>query len=311
MLRGIYRRVGAAFVLLGLVGCGPSHSGQRRIAVISLTGGESYWVAFQHAIAGKAAAYGYAVTFSAPQSEMDYQTQADMVRQAIDSHVDGIIVAPQHQLVLASVLRSAHDAGIPVIVAGMTIALPQRDYAASIQLDNRAMGRLAADRVVEEVHGKGTAAIIGVSPTLQVTSEREHAFEEGLEEHSKLQPAATRYGLSDWAHSRQATLDALEEVPPSRPVRAIFCSDEFSTVGALGALRSIRHRPFFVGVGEESDTVNALRAGEIDALIVSSPQQLGLSAIETMHAVLNHQPYARLQVEPVRLIDRTTPFNAP
>ena len=287
-----------------LSGCGPSHTRQIHIAVISLTGGESYWVDYQHAIENGAARYGYNVSFAAPQSEMDYKTQADMVRQAIDRRVDGIIVSPQHQLVLASVLRSAHDAGIPVIVAGMTIALPPNEYAASIQLNNKEMGVLAADKVIELLHGRGEAAIIGVSPTLEVTSEREHAFEQELEKRSKIQVAATKYGLSDWARSRQATLDALEEAPPDHPVRAVFTSDEFSTIGALGALRPLKQRPVFVGVGQESDTINALHNGEIDALVVSSPQQLGADAIDTMHAVLEHRHYEKEQIEPVRLIDR-------
>ncbi len=302
MRRG-FSRLGATLLLLA--GCRAPEPHQVRIAVVSLTGGETYWVEFQHAIAKGAADYGYQVSFAAPQSEMDYQTQADMVRQAIDRHVDGIIIAPQHQLVLATVLRAAHEAGIPVIAAGMTVALPPEEYAASIQLDNRAMGVLAADRVASLLHGKGAAAVIGVSPTLEVPSEREHAFEQELARRSKIQVAATKYGLSDWARSRQATLDALHEGPP---VGAVFTSDEFSTLGALGALRSLPRRPVFVGVGQESDTRNALARGEIDALVVSSPQRLGEAAIRTMHAVLERKPHPRVQVEPVRLIDR---FSAP
>ena len=62
------------------------------IAVISLTGGETYWVEHQHAIESKAAEYGYTVSFAAPQSETDYKTQGDMVRQAIIATWDGIII---------------------------------------------------------------------------------------------------------------------------------------------------------------------------------------------------------------------------
>ena len=301
----------ASFLLCGLAGCGPARPHPVHIAVIGLTGGQSYWVDYEHAIRSKAAEYGYTVSFAAPQSEMDYKTQAEMVQQAIDHHVDGIIIAPQHQSVLASVLLNAHTAGIPVIAAGMTIALQPSDYAASIQLDNGSMGTLAAEKVIALLHGRGRAAVIGVSPTLEVTSDREHAFEQELRTHSKIQVASTNYGLSDWARSRQATLDALEEAPPGHPVSAIFTSDEFSTLGALGALRSLKHRPVFVGVGQESDTVNALRAGKMDALLVSSPRELGAAAIETMHAVLERQPYQKVQVEPVRLVDDANRFSVP
>ncbi len=302
MRRAFSRCLGAAILLL--TACGPPRQGSRQIAVISLTGGQTYWVDYQHAVARVAAASGYSVTFAAPQSEMDYQAQADMVREAIGRHVGGIIIAPQHQLVLASVLRLAHQAGIPVVTAGTPIALAPSDYSASVQWDNAKMGVLAADRVIALLHGRGAVAVIGVSPTLEVTSDRERAFERELVLHSAIRVATTKYGLSDWARSRQATLDALHEAPLGHPIRAIFASDEFSTVGVLGALRGLAHRPVFVGVGQESDTKNALRRGDIDALIMTSPAALGEAAMGTMQAVMEHKPYRNLQLENVSLLKK-------
>ena len=270
------------------------------------TGGETYWVDYEHAIAHKAAAYGYSMSFAAPQSEMDYKTQADMVRQAIDRHVDGIIVTPQHQLVLTSLLNLAHRQGIAVVVSGMGIALPQSQYTAAVVWDNARMGVLAADRVIAMLHGTGTAVVIGISPTLEATSEREHAFEQELRRRSAIHVATTKYGLSDWARSRQATLDALHDAPPGHPVRAIFASDEFATIGAMSALRGMHPRPVLVGVGQEQDTMHALRNGEIDALLISSPFRLGEDAIETMNAALQHRPFEKQQVEAVTLVDRAS-----
>ncbi len=296
-----------ALCLLALcIACSPGPPQHPRIAVIVETGGETYWVDYEHAIARQAAAYGYSVSFAAPQSEMDYKTQADMLRQAIDRNPNGIIVTPQHQLVLTSLLRLAHQQGIAVVVSGMSVAMPQNQYTAAIVWNNAQMGILAADRVIALLHGAGDAVVVGVSPTLQATSEREHAFEQELRVHSSIHVATTKYGLSDWARSRQATLDALHDAPPDHPVRAIFASDEFATIGAMSAVRGMAHRPVLVGVGQEQDTMNALHDGAIDALLVSSPVKLGEDAVETMHAALQHRPYAAQQVEQVSLVDRTT-----
>ncbi len=304
-MRRVFSHVGIGLLSL-CTACSPAHRGHPKLAVIVETGGQNYWVDYEHAIARKAAAYGYSVSFAAPQSEMDYKTQADMVRQAIDRHVDGIIVTPQHQLVLTSLLRLAHQQGIAVVVSGMGVALPQDQYTAAVVWNNAQMGVLAADRVIALLHGTGTAVVIGVSPTLQATSEREHAFEQELRLRSAIHVATTKYGLSDWARSRQATLDALHDAPRGQPVRAVFASDEFATVGAMSAIRGMVPRPVLVGVGQEQDTMNALRRGEMDALLTSSPVKLGEDAIETMNAALQHRPFEKQEIEAVSLADRSS-----
>jgi ABC-type sugar transport system substrate-binding protein len=59
---------------------------------------------------------GYVVAWKAPQSESDYTQQANVVREATEQHVAGIVLVPDHQLVLASSVQHAKDLGIPVVI---------------------------------------------------------------------------------------------------------------------------------------------------------------------------------------------------
>lgn len=292
----------ASAILASISACRFEGRHERRIAVISMTGGQLYWENFQRAIVPLAGSFGYSISFSAPQSAADYELQASMVADAVQQHVDGIIVAPSHQLVLASILKRAHQARIPVVVAASPIALSPDEYSAYIGLDNAEAGTIAAQRLIALMHGRGNVAVIGVSPTLKGSSEREKAFAAEIGAHSQIKIVSVKYGLSDWARSRQATLDALRE----HNLQGIFTSDEFATLGAISALANMPNRPKFVGVGQEPDTVNAVRSGEMDAIIVSNPRVLGTDCIRTLHAVFSHQPFQERQILPMKLLDKST-----
>src|SRR4051812_39336654 len=99
--------------VLGLVllaGCG--HKKPATIVVITPTGGLEYWENFDHSVRANAQAAGIRTELAAPQSVTDYTEQAQMVENAVARHVQGIIVSPAHQLVLASVLQKAVQAHI-------------------------------------------------------------------------------------------------------------------------------------------------------------------------------------------------------
>lgn len=290
------------FALLTLTGCERQHHHAPVIAVISMTGGQLYWEQFPFCMQSLAASYGYEITSAAPQSESDYEGQASMVANAIDHQVSGIIIAPSHQLVLASILRHASNSGIAVVVAGAPIALEANEFAAYIGLDDHQAGVLAADRLIQLLHGRGNIAIVGVSPTLEAPSMREKAFADEIAAKSHIRLVSVKYGLSDWARARQATLDTLHE----NDIQGLFTSDEFSTLGALSVIGEMKNRPRFIGVGQEPDTVAGVRNGKIDAMIVSDPVQLGQAAMTTMHAVLTHKPYPKRQILPMKLLDASS-----
>jgi ribose transport system substrate-binding protein len=242
---------------------------------------------------------------AAPQSVTDYTEQAQLVENAISAHVQGIIVSPSHQMVLASVLRKAELSHIPVVVVGTPIALPSRDYAAYIGWDEEEAGRLAARRFVALLGGRGEVGVIGVSPTVEGSSRIEEGFADEIARTPQLKLVGVKYGLSDWARARQATLDLLAEHPS---IGGIFTTAEFSTHAAAVAFESAGgRRPALIGVSEEVDELRALRGGEIDALVVSDPQELGRRAMQAMRAALSGAATGSWSTQlPVQIIDRAS-----
>jgi ribose transport system substrate-binding protein len=294
-------------VLLAVVGWA-SGCGQKRpptIMVITPTGGLEYWEQFDHEIKTNAASTGIHAELAAPQSMTDYTEQVQMVENAIATHVQGIIVSPSHQLVLASVLQKAVRAQIPVVVVGSPVALPTNEFAAFIGWDKAEAGRLAARHFIAMLGGKGEVGIVGVSPTVEESSLIEKAFAEEIAEAPRVKLVSVKYGLSDWARGRQAVLDMVAEHPN---IKGIFTSDEFSTHAAAYAFESgSRQRPLLIGVSDELNEVSGLRDGRIDALVISDPTELGARAMQAMRAALAGSNAGAYSTQlPVHIVDRNS-----
>ena len=287
-------------VCLMVLSGGCAHRKPATIMVITPTGGLEYWENFDRAV--KASARAAEIELAAPQSVTDYTEQAQMVENAIARHVQGIIVSPAHQLVLASVLQKAVQAGIPVVIVGTPVALSSKEFAAFIGWDEEEAGRLAARRFIALLGGKGEVGVVGVSPTVEGSSLIEKAFADEIARAPRVKLVAVKYGLSDWARGHQAVLDLVTEHPD---IRGIFTTDEFSTHAAAYAFEGhARKRPLLIGVSDEMNELEGLRVGRSDALIVSDPRELGTRAMQAMRSALAGSEARALSTQlPVSLID--------
>lgn len=290
------------FLLLAGLALGCNRRQPPTIVVITPTGGVEYWEIFNREVKS-AASTSFHVELAAPQSVTDYIEQAHMVENAISRNVQGIIVAPSHQLVLTSVLRNAVRSHIPVVIVGAPIALSANEYAAYIDWDEEEAGRLAAKRLIASLGGKGEVGIVGVSPTVESSSLIEKGFEGEIAHTPRVKLAGVRYGLSDWARGRQAILDLMAEHPN---IRGIFTTDEFSTHAAAFVFNpGTKRRPVLIGVSEETNELRALSEGRIDALVISNPKDLAARAMQAMLAALSGTGASAYSTQlPVQIVDR-------
>lgn len=263
------------------------------IAVIQSTGGTEYWNELAHGVRRRAGQYGFVLRWSAPQSPADYGVQARLLNDAVEQHVDGIVLAPSHQLVLAEGVRRAYARGIPVVVVDAPIGVQPSEFVTSIGCSDEAIGFMAAQHFAS-IGAPLRILTIGSSPTLQSTVQREESMRRALQRFaSGVHVVESRYSLSDWARARQNTLDALEADPG---INAIFATDEFSSHGVLAAMRSLpRSRPLTViGVQHDGETQQALRAGLLSMSITCDAQTEGELAMDAMHNALTRRPVEKL-----------------
>ena len=278
--------------------------------MIQSTGGTEYWNQFIEGSKSRAARYGFTLKWFAPQSAADYGVQARLLNEAVQEHVDGIILAPSHQLVLAEGVRRAHQQGIPVVIVYAPIAVQPAEYVTSIGCSDEAIGFMAAQRFAS-LNTPLRILTVGSSPTLQSTIEREDSLRRALQ---RLAPnvhvTESRYSLSDWARARESTLDALRADPH---INAIFATDEFSSHGALSALRSLdgKRRPVLIAMQNDGESKEALRTGLLSMSISCDSRTESELAMDAMQSALTKRPVEKLMETEVLSFTREAQPSAP
>lgn len=277
---------------LGLSACNAKTKAPT-IAIIQSTGGTGYWNAFADSVREQAAKEGLQLKWYAPQSPADYEVQAELLNDAIQYHVDGIVLAPSHQLVLAEGVRRAYTEKIPVVIVHGPIAVEPSQYVTYIGCSDEAIGFRAAQELAG-LAGGSQVLTIGASPTLQSTVQREDSLKRAL---SRFSPTVhivdSRYSLSDWARARQTTLDALNANPK---IDAVFSSDDFSSHGVVSAVQSLgkKRKIKVVAVQVDSEAGEALRSGLLDMAISCDASTEGKLSVDAMQQALEKKQVEKL-----------------
>jgi ribose transport system substrate-binding protein len=223
---------------------------------------------------------GVTIKWDGPQKESDTAGQVAVVENAINSKVDGIVLAPLDKAALVGVIGKAKTANIPLTV--FDSAADTEEYVSFVATDNKKGGMLAADRVGELVGGKGTVGMIPVMANSASTGDREAGFEERIKtKFPGIKVIRSSYGMSDRAQSLKVTEDLLTAHPE---IVAIFGPNESSIVGALQAVknRNLLAKIKLVGFDSTKQLEQSLQKGEIDSLVLQNPFKMGYEGVKTI-----------------------------
>jgi ribose transport system substrate-binding protein len=220
------------------------------------------------------------IKWDGPQKESDTAQQIAIVENAINSKVDGIVLAPLDKAALVGVIGKAKTANIPLTI--FDSAADTQDYISFVATDNKKGGALAAERMGKILNGKGKVAIIPVQPNSASTGDRESGFEETIKaKFPGITVIRSNYGNSDRAISLKVTEDVLTANPD---IIGIFGPNESSTVGALQALknRNLIGKIKLVGFDSTKQLEESLDKGEIDSLVLQNPFKMGYEGVKTI-----------------------------
>lgn len=264
----------------------PSEGEQKRvIAVIPKGVSHFFWQSVHAGAQAAAKETNVEIVWKGPAQETDYTGQINMVEDAINRRVDGIVLAPSHRDSLVPVVERAQNNGIPVTIFDSGIGTER--YVSYVATDNLQGGSIAAERLAEKLGGKGRIAILGVKAGSVSTDEREEGFQETIKsKYPDMQIVAFQYGDAD----RSKSLDRAADILTANPdLNGFFASNESSTVGVVQAIKQkgLAGKVVLVGFDSSPNLIDDLRAGAIDSLVLQNPYKMGYEAVKTMVARLN------------------------
>ena len=244
------------------------------------------------AAAGELKAEGVTVNviWKGPLREDDREQQVQVVENFTGRRLSGMVLAPLDARALVAPTEEAVKAGIPVVIidSGLKSAAP----VSTVSTDNYKGGVIGARRLGELLGGKGKVILLRVLGGSTSTEQREAGFLDTLaQEFPGLQI------LSSDQHAG-ATRDTAYRVSQNllnrfgREVTGIFAPNESSATGMLLAMRDAGlagGRVKLVGFDSGTQTVAALKSGDLQGLVVQNPFRMGYLGVKTLVACLRGQ----------------------
>ncbi len=298
-LRGMKAVFAALFVSLLLLGCGkptdtPSASTtgtapvaveRMQIAVIPKGTTHVFWKSVEAGAMKAGEELGVDVIWKGPLTEDDKDQQIKVVEDFITKGVKGIALAPLDDMALRGPVKEAQDAGIPVLIFDSSL----RDAApvSFVATDNHAAGKAGGERLVKLLGGKGRVVLLRYQEGSASTMEREAGFLEAMKAAPGMQILSdNQHGGAtvESAQTRSESLLGRFKDANGLGIDGIFCPNESTTFGMLRALQNAGSagKVKFVGFDSSDQLVKAIEDGQIDALVVQNPIQMGYLAVKNL-----------------------------
>ena len=278
--------------------------GRGEIAVIVKTVNSAYWQNVQKgARAAMAGVTGYSMTFQGPASESAVADEVNMVQNAVNRHVAGIVLAASDPDALVPPVKAAWEAHIPVIVIDSPIGDAGARYRQSfLATDNRHAGALCAAALIAKTGQTGEIAVMSYVAGAGSEIGRVGGFTDYVHAHSKLSIVGPYYSQSQMATALNQTTDVLTAHPH---LVGIFGANEPTAIGMARALKEAnRSNVAAVGFDGNEDLQGFVRDGTLAAIAVQGSYQMGERGVQTLLDVLAHK-HVPAQIDTgVMLVDR-------
>lgn len=257
------------------------------IAVIVKTTNSTFW---QNVNKGADGAMkdvkGHTMTFSGPASESAIADQVNLVENAVNRKVAGIVLAPSDPDALVPAIKKAWEAKIPVVLIDSMIADSGKPYYQSfLATDNALAGELCAKQMIAKVGTTGKIAIMSYVAGAGSELGRVGGFRKYIEANSKLQIVGPFYSQSQMATALNQTTDVLAS---NGDLKGIFGANEPTAVGMGRALVQSGKAGKVVALGFDGneDLQKFVKDGTLEATAVQGSYQMGFQGVKTVADVL-------------------------
>ena len=257
-----------------------------RIAVIPQKTSTGFWRAV-HGGAIKAereleaAGFDVDIHWRGPTNRHDAIYQGQLLSNFVSNRISGIVLAPSDPDLLVNSVSEAMGAEIPVMIIDAPINT--EEFVGSVRTGQDKAGQLAGNHLAKLIKEKGTVAIIGS----ESSSANEQAREQGaLKTLDALESVVTLPAKNETAEDVQRKLVAGE-------IDAVFCltpeiTDETLVILRQAALSGGRVK--VVGWDLTDSAVDDLATGDLQALVVQDPLQMGYLAVLGVVGYLSGKP---------------------
>jgi ribose transport system substrate-binding protein len=262
----------------------------KEIAVIVKTVNSTFWQNVQKgATAAQKDAKGYSMTFQGPAAESAIADQVNMVENAVNRKVAGIVLAPSDPDALVPAIKKAWEAKIPVVIIDSMLSdAGKQYYQAFLSTDNEKAGEMSAKALIDKVGKTGKIAIMSYVAGAGSEIGRVGGFTKYIKANSQLQIVGPFYSQSQMATALNQTTDVLASNPD---LKGIFGANEPTAIGMGRAIVQAGKAGKVVAVGFDGnqDLQGFVKDGTLEAIAVQGSYQMGHLGVQSIVKLLAKQ----------------------
>ncbi len=294
-------------VLLGMTlgGCGGSGgtTEQYTVALVAKSTQTEFWLSVFAGAEAAATEYNLELTMVGPETEEDYETQNQMVEEAVRQGADAIVFSAIDFENNAAAIDSAAQQGVRIVAIDSNVDSDQ--VSTYIGTDNYAAGQMAAQAALDQVEGALNVGIVNYDISSANGQERERGAADLFADSGRAEIVAVINTLAEAGHAQTDTAALLARYPE---INVLVAFNEPTSVGAARAVEEAGRSEdlFLVGFDSNVLTVDGLQEGSVDALIVQNPYAMGYLGVESAYKLLSGQGGVEQTVDTsTKIVDRS------
>jgi ribose transport system substrate-binding protein len=268
------------------VGLAQPEKKKLKLAVIPKGTTHVFWKSVEKGARKAGEDLGVEIVWKGPLKESDRAQQIQLVQQFAsqggEGGISGIVLAPLDDKALAAPVKASREKGVPVVIFDSALeGEAGSDFVSFVATNNEAAGKLGGEHLAKLMGSTGDAVILRYQVGSASTEAREKGCIDALKKAGVTIASDNRYA---GATSGEAKTQALNMIDSVRDSKGVFCPNESSTLGMLLALRQtgLAGKVTLVGFDSSPPLVEALKKGEIAALVVQDPNRMGYKAVESL-----------------------------
>lgn len=276
------------------------------IAVIVKTTNSNFWQnvnkGAQAALEGQSE---YTLSFDGPAAESAIADEVNLVENAINRGVSGIVLAPSDPEALAPVVKRAYENAIPVVIIDSALAEgSEGTYQSFLSTDNCAAGEQVAQKMIEKAGTEGKVAVMSYVAGVGSEIGRVGCFSDYLAANSNLEIVGPFYSQSQMATALNQTTDILAANPD---LVGIFGANEPTAVGMGRAIIQAGKAGDLVALGFDgnADLQQFVRDGVLEATAVQGSFAMGELGVTAIMDILSGESIDSFINTGVVLVDQS------
>jgi ribose transport system substrate-binding protein len=247
---------------------------------------------------------GVELIWKGPVRDNDRSSQKQVMQQFTHSGVNGILLSATDKTALVPEVQTAMAKDIPVLMFDSAVeGEPGKDFISYVATDNLAAGRLGGKHVMRLIGDGGKVILFRHMEGHESTGNRETGALEEFRAAGADILEQSRYSGETASEAQNTALNMIDVI---RQADGIFCPNQSSTEGLLLALRQTNLTGKIKVVGFDSSPMltQALRNGQIDAIVVQDPVRMGYLSVKMMVDHLHKKPIEPLVNTEAHLVTR-------